>query len=43
MREYRLSIRAGRTVDVRDVDTIQYLVRTLDNAGADRPVRLSAR
>ncbi len=43
MREYRLSIRGGRTVDVRDVDTIQYLVRTLDNAGADRPVRLSAR
>ena len=43
MREYRLSIRGGRPVDVRDVDTIQYLVRTLDNAGADRPVRLSAR
>ncbi len=45
MREYRLAIRGGRTVSVRDVDTIQYLVRTLDNAAGRgaRPLRLSAR
>lgn len=37
MREYRLAARGGggRAVDVRDVDTIQYLVRTLD-ATAER-------
>jgi hypothetical protein len=48
LREYRLAARsrAGRPVDSRDIDTIQYLVRSLD-ATAERTgattLRLSAR
>ncbi|HKE20408.1 MAG TPA: hypothetical protein VKB80_36285 [Kofleriaceae bacterium] len=35
LREYRIATRGGgRAIDVRDVDTIQYLVRTLDAAAA---------
>ena len=45
--EYRLTTGrgGGRAIEVRDVDTIQYLVRTLDNDGgtAERPRRISAR
>jgi hypothetical protein len=45
--EYRLTTGrgGGRAIEVRDVDTIQFLVRTLDNDGgtAERPRRLSAR
>jgi len=47
LREYHLALRGGgRAVDVRDVDTIQYLVRTLDHAAdraGARALRLSAR
>ena len=45
LREYRLAARGtGRRVDVRDVDSIQYLVRTLDAASArgDGAFQLSA-
>jgi hypothetical protein len=46
--EYRLATRGGtgKPIDIRDVDTIQFLVRTLDTAAARhgaRPLRLSAR